>query len=66
MRTALRDVQKVEAVLPADMIQLKINPETGLLVSPDDPAGILEVFHIYHVPAFDERFHGAPQETLSQ
>ena len=66
MRTALRDVQKVEAVLPADMIQLKINPETGLLVSPDDPAGILEVFHIDHVPAFDERFHGAPQETLSQ
>ena len=66
MRTALRDVQKVEAVLPADMIQLKINPEPGLLVSPDYPAGVLEVFHIDHVPAFDERFHGAPQETLSQ
>lgn len=60
MRTALRDVAEVKAVLPADMIQLNINPETGLLVSPDDPKGVPEVFHIDHVPAFDQSFQAEP------
>jgi penicillin-binding protein 1A len=66
MRTALRDVEKVKAVLPADMIELNINPETGLVVSSDDPEGVTEVFHIDNIPAFDQSFEAEPQQTVTQ
>ena len=56
MREALADVPQVDRPLPEDMMVLKINPDTGLLVDQDSSIGLEEAFHIDNIPAQDSSF----------
>lgn len=50
MRVALHDTPEEPLKEPIDMITVKIDPNTGLLVSPDTAGAIDETFRIEHVP----------------
>ncbi len=44
MAHALRDMPPEDFTMPEDVVELKIDPETGLLARDDDPNAILDVF----------------------
>ncbi len=53
MRVALQGEPRIERSLPEDMVKLKINPETGLLVDQESGLGVEEVFHVDQIPGTD-------------
>ena len=53
MRVALQGEPHIQRSLPQDMVLLKINPETGLLVDQENGLGIEEVFHVDQIPGTD-------------
>lgn len=56
MRVALAGLPDQERPLPEDMLVLKVNPESGLLVDQDAGYGIEEAFHIDNIPGKDRTF----------
>jgi penicillin-binding protein 1A len=61
MRFALKGVPSTQTQLPNNMVQLKVHPDTGLLVDDDFEEGIEEAFLLNQVPARHQ--HNANQET---
>ena len=55
MRVALQGEPNIERTLPEDMVMLKINPDTGLIVDQESELGVNEVFHMDQIPGID--FH---------
>ena len=53
MRVALQGEPRIERSLPEDMVKLKINPETGLLVDQESGLGVEEIFHVDQIPGTD-------------
>jgi penicillin-binding protein 1A len=51
MRFALKGVPSTQTRLPNNMVQLKVHPDTGLLVDDDFEEGIEEAFLLNQVPA---------------
>jgi penicillin-binding protein 1A len=61
MREALKDVPQEKLPMPDGLVQLRVSPETGTLVSAENPDGMLETFMVNHLPG-----SGAPANTQSQ
>ncbi|MFK8028028.1 MAG: penicillin-binding protein 1A [Gammaproteobacteria bacterium] len=53
MRVALQGEPTIERPLPADMVMLKVDPQTGSIVDQDSGYGIEEAFHIDQVPSLE-------------
>jgi penicillin-binding protein 1A len=51
MRQALRGVPQWRRPQPAGIVRLRISPQSGLLVSDENPDGIEEIFMAKHLPA---------------
>jgi penicillin-binding protein 1A len=51
MREALRGVPEYRRPMPDGLVTLRISPETGALVSNENPDGMTEVFMADHLPA---------------
>ena len=51
MRFALKDVPITQVNLPDNMVQLKVHPDSGLLVDDEFEKGIVETFLLDQVPA---------------
>jgi penicillin-binding protein 1A len=54
MREALKGVPEEHRVMPDGIVTLRISPETGALVSAENPDGIPELFMVNHLPAATE------------
>ncbi|MDE2137988.1 MAG: penicillin-binding protein 1A [Gammaproteobacteria bacterium] len=50
MREALRGVPEEHRPMPDGVVSLRISPQTGELVSDENPAGITEIFMASHLP----------------
>ena len=50
MRAALDRVGEHRLETPPGLVRVKISPDSGLLVSADDPDAIFEVFREGHLP----------------
>ena len=59
MSRALRGVPQWRRPQPPGIVQLRISPQSGLLVSDENPDGIEEIFMAKHLPA------GAPAGPAS-
>jgi penicillin-binding protein 1A len=58
MKVALKNVPEQPLELPADMVTVKINPDTGLLAMPDEQNAIYESFRKEYVPTqFGDTFN---------
>jgi penicillin-binding protein 1A len=49
-REALKDVPPSTLPMPNGLVQLRVSPETGTLVSAENPDGMLETFMLNHLP----------------
>ena len=54
MRTALRDSPDVARSVPECIVNVRIDPETGLLAPPGQPDAIFEYFRVENVPVETE------------
>ncbi|MGH8133776.1 MAG: peptidase, partial [Steroidobacteraceae bacterium] len=50
MREALRGVPEQPRPMPEGLVTLRISPETGALVSDENPEGVPEIFMANHLP----------------
>ena len=50
MREALRGVPEERRAMPDGIVSLRISPQTGELVSDENPAGMTEIFMANHLP----------------
>ena len=54
MREALKGVPEQPRPMPDGLVTLRISPETGTLVSAENPDGVPEMFMVDHLPAADQ------------
>jgi penicillin-binding protein 1A len=54
MKDALKGVPEQPRPMPDGLVTLRISPETGTLVSAENPEGIPEMFMVNHLPAAEE------------
>ena len=54
MREALKGVPEERRGMPEGLVTLRISPETGTLVSAENPDGVAEIFMADHLPAAEE------------
>jgi penicillin-binding protein 1A len=54
MREALQGVPEQPRTMPEGIVTLRISPETGTLVSAENPDGVPELFLVDHLPAANE------------
>ena len=54
MREALKGVPEQRRPVPEGVVTLRISPDTGTLVSAENPEGIPEMFLVNHLPALDQ------------
>src|SRR5580658_3192047 len=59
MREALKGVPQQTRPMPDGLVTLRISPETGALVSAENPDGVAEIFMTAHLPATDDAQTGA-------
>jgi penicillin-binding protein 1A len=50
MREALRGVPEERRTMPDGIVSLRISPQTGELVSAENPLGVTEIFMANHLP----------------
>ena len=50
MREALKGVPEQHHPMPEGIVTLRVSPETGTLVSEENPEGVPEVFMVSHLP----------------
>ena len=62
MREALKGVPQEKRPMPDGIVTLRISPETGALVSAENPSGISEIFMADHLPAAGDQGSTAQQE----
>ncbi|MEH6567595.1 MAG: penicillin-binding protein 1A [Halioglobus sp.] len=58
MRAALRDSPDVERPIPAGIVNVRIDPDTGLLAPADQSNAIFEYFREERVPSYGEAHEG--------
>jgi penicillin-binding protein 1A len=51
MREALKNVPQQKLPMPDGLVQLRVSPQTGELVSAENAGGMLETFMVNHLPA---------------
>jgi membrane carboxypeptidase/penicillin-binding protein len=54
MREALKGVPEQRRTMPDGVVTLRISPESGTLVSAENPDGVPEMFMVNHLPAANE------------
>jgi penicillin-binding protein 1A len=54
MREALKGVPEQRRPMPDGLVTLRISPDTGTLVSAENPEGIPEMFMVNHLPAAND------------
>jgi penicillin-binding protein 1A len=54
MKEALKGVPEQRRTMPDGLVTLRISPETGTLVSAENPDGVPEMFMVNHLPAANE------------
>ena len=62
MRTALEGTPDTPPVTPEDLARARIDPETGMIVSPGTQGAIMEVFQAGRLPPVQEISPGAEQD----
>jgi penicillin-binding protein 1A len=67
MHDALQGVPEQRRVMPDGVVTLRISPDTGTLVSAENPEGIPELFLVDHLPATQEAGNNqqGPQDQVS-
>jgi penicillin-binding protein 1A len=55
MREALKGVPQEKRAMPDGIVTLRVSPQTGALVSAENPDGISEIFMANHLPAANEQ-----------
>ena len=66
MREALKDVPQQKLPMPDGLVQLRISPESGTLVSAENPDGMLETFMVNHLPGTGTPANGQAQPASEQ
>ena len=66
MREALKNVPQQKLPMPDGLVQLRISPETGTLVSAENPDGMLETFMVNHLPGTGTPANGQAQPASEQ
>ncbi len=61
MREALKDVPQEKLPMPDGLVQLRVSPQTGTLVSAENPDGMLETFMVNHLPGSGTPANGQAQ-----
>ena len=54
MKEALKGVPEQPRTMPDGLVTLRISPESGTLVSAENPEGIPEMFMVNHLPSAEE------------
>ena len=54
MREALQGVPEQRRSMPDGLVTLRISPESGTLVSAENPDGVAEMFMVDHLPSADQ------------
>ena len=62
MREALKGVPQERRPMPDGIVTLRVSPQTGALVSAENPNGIAEIFMADHLPAAGDQGSMAQQE----
>jgi penicillin-binding protein 1A len=65
MREALRGVPEQHRTMPDGLVTLRISPETGTLVSAENPDGVPEIFMANHLPDSGSMAQ-APEQASSE
>ena len=65
MREALRGVPEQRRTMPDGLVTLRISPETGTLVSAENPDGVPEIFMANHLPDSGSMAQG-PEQASSE
>jgi penicillin-binding protein 1A len=67
MHDALQGVPEQHRAMPDGVVTLRISPDTGTLVSAENPEGVPELFMVDHLPAAQEAGNTVqgPQEQVS-
>jgi len=65
MREALKGVPEQRRPMPDGLVTLRISPETGTLVSAENPDGVPEIFMTAHLPAAADAGAQGPQGPAS-
>jgi penicillin-binding protein 1A len=63
MRVALEGVEDKPPVMPDGLAQARIDPETGLLATLDNPDAIMEIFQAGKLPPMQETDQGDNQDA---
>jgi penicillin-binding protein 1A len=69
MHDALQGVPEQRRAMPDGVVTLRISPDTGTLVSAENPEGIPELFMVDHLPAAQEAgntVQGPQEQTASE
>jgi len=66
MREALKDVPQQKLPMPDGLVQLRVSPQTGTLVSAENPDGMLETFMVNHLPGTGMPANGQAQPAAEQ
>ena len=66
MREALKSVPQQKLPMPDGLVQLRVSPETGTLVSAENPDGMLETFMVNHLPGTGTPANGQAQPAAEQ
>jgi penicillin-binding protein 1A len=66
MREALKAVPPQKLPMPDGLVQLRVSPQTGTLVSAENPDGMLETFMVNHLPGTGTPANGQAQPAAEQ
>ncbi len=65
MREALKDVPPEKLPMPDGLVQLRVSPQTGALVSAENPDGMMETFMVNHLPSSGTPANAQSQQTAA-
>ena len=65
MGVALTDLADAPPAMPAGLAQARIDPDTGLLATLDNPDAIMEIFEAGNLPAMEAETVGESQDASS-
>lgn len=63
MGVALEGVEDKPPIMPDGLAQARIDPETGLLATLDNPDGVMEIFQAGNLPPMQENDQGGDQDA---
>jgi penicillin-binding protein 1A len=66
MGVALDGIEDKPPEMPEGLAQAKIDPESGMLAAPDNPAAIMEIFQAGRLPPMQQSRMGATQDVPAE